>query len=79
MRRQQLVGAWTMGLGKLLLVAMFVLCAVDVSGLVARGGLMVPLAGYLTGIFTGVLMQFVGSAIPHMKFTNVNYEERTMK
>ena len=64
-----------MGLGQLLLVAMFVLCVVDVSGLATRGGLMVPLAGYLTGIFTGVLMQFLGSAIPNMRFTNVKYEQ----
>lgn len=79
MNKQQSIGAWTMGLGQLLLVAMLVLCVVDISGLATRVGLMVPLAAYLTGIFTGVLMQFVGSAIPHMRFTNVKYEEHPIK
>jgi hypothetical protein len=55
-----------MGLGHLLLVAMLVLCVVEFSGLAARGGLTVLLSGYLTGIFTGVIMQFLGSAIPNM-------------
>ena len=68
-----------MGLGQLLLVAMLVLCVIDVSGIAGRGGLLVPLAGYLTGIFTGVLMQFLGAAIPHMRFTNVRYEEHAIK
>ena len=68
MANQKSIGAWVMGLGKLLLVAMFVLCVIDVSGLNSRGAMLVPLYGYLTGIFTGVAMQFVGAAIPHMKF-----------
>ncbi|MFT5287761.1 MAG: hypothetical protein ACI8TQ_003949 [Planctomycetota bacterium] len=69
MNKQQSIGAWTMGLGKLLLVAMFVICVIDILGLQERGGLMLSLTGYLTGIFTGVVMQFVGAAIPNMKFT----------
>ena len=79
MKRQQSIGAWIMSLGQLLLVAMLVLCVVDISGLAARGGQMVPLAGYLSGIFTGVFMQFLGSAIPNMRFTNVKYEEHPIK
>ncbi|HBE69081.1 MAG TPA: hypothetical protein DDW52_13105 [Planctomycetaceae bacterium] len=73
MQKQQSIGAWTTGLGQLLLLAMFVLCVVDVSGLSTRGGLMIPLAGYLAGIFTIVFMQFLGSAIPNMRFANVDY------
>lgn len=69
MANQKSIGAWVMGLGQLLLVLMLVLCVVDIAGLQSRGGLMLPLAGYLVGIFTGVAMQFIGSAIPHMKFT----------
>lgn len=79
MKQQQAIGAWAMGLGQLLLVAMLVLCVVDISGLAARGGLMIPLAGYLAGIFTGVFMQFLGSAIPNMRFTNVTYDEQPTK
>ncbi len=69
MANQKSIGAWVMGLGQLLLVLMLVLCVVDMAGLQARGGLMLPLAVYLGCIFTGVAMQFIGSAIPHMKFT----------
>lgn len=76
MNRQKKIGAWIMGLGQLLLVAMLVLCVVDISGISVRRELMIPLAGYLTGIFSGVLMQFVGAAIPNMRFSNVNYEEK---
>jgi hypothetical protein len=79
MKRQKTIGAWTTGLGQLLLFAMLVLCIVDISGIGARGGLMVPLIGYLSGIFTGVLMQFVGAAIPNMRFTNVCYDEHTAR
>jgi len=68
MTKQQSIGAWVMGIGQLLLVVMLVLCVVDISALQTRGGLMVPLPGYLTGIFAGVAMQFAGSAIPHMRF-----------
>lgn len=77
MKRQNTIGAWTKGLRQLLLVAMLVLCVVDISGIGARGGLMMPLTGYHSGFFTGVLMQFVGAAIPHMRFTNVCYDEHT--
>jgi Na+/serine symporter len=66
---QQKIGAWTMGLGQLLLFAIAVFCFVDVSGLSGRGELLMPLSGYLTGIFTGVVMQFVGAAIPNMTFS----------
>jgi hypothetical protein len=66
---QRKVGAWTMGLGRLLLFAIFLLCIFDVVGLESRGGLLVPLSGYLTGIFTGVAMQFIGAAVPNMKFS----------
>ena len=69
MTKQQSIGAWVMGLGQLLLVAMLVLCVVDICGIASRGTLLVPLSGYLTGIFSGVAMQFLGSAIPNMKFT----------
>ncbi|MEM6366255.1 MAG: hypothetical protein AAF745_17640 [Planctomycetota bacterium] len=76
MKQQQAVGAWMMGLGQLLLVAMVVLFAVDIFGLTARGGLMIPLTGYLAGIFTAVFMQFLGSAIPRMRFSNIKYDEQ---
>ena len=66
--KQERFGAWTMGFGQLLLAALVVLCIVDVSGMTARGSLLVPLSGYLACIFIGVAMQFAGSAIPHMKF-----------
>ncbi len=79
MNIQQSIGAWTMGLGQLLLVAVLVLCVVDILGLATRGGRLVPLAGYLAGIFTGVLMQLLGSAIPSMRFTNVKCEEHPNK
>ena len=79
MKRQKTIGAWTMGVGQLLLVAMLVLCVVDLSGIAERGGLLVPLSGYLTGIFTGVLMQFLGAAIPNMRFTNVQYDDPAAK
>ena len=68
MTKQPSIGAWVKGLGQLLLVAILVIYFFDISGLASRGGLSVPLYGYLTGIFSGVAMQFIGSAIPHMKF-----------
>ncbi|MEM8671526.1 MAG: hypothetical protein AAGG48_28660 [Planctomycetota bacterium] len=77
MRTQRTIGVWTMGLGQLLLFAMLLLCVVDVSGLESRGGLMIPLVGYLAGIFTGVFMQFLGSAIPNMRFSHVVYENKS--
>ncbi|MCA9126956.1 MAG: hypothetical protein KDB22_07720 [Planctomycetales bacterium] len=75
MKKQKTIGVWTTALGQLLLVAMLVLCVVDIAGLQARGQLLIPLAGYLSGIFTGVAMQFLGAAIPNMRFSGVNYEE----
>lgn len=66
---QKLIGSRTMGLGQLLLFATLVVCIVDVVGLGSRGHLLVPLSGYLTSIFGGVAMQFVGAAIPNMRFS----------
>jgi Na+/serine symporter len=72
MTKQQSIGAWVRGLGHILLIAVFVFCMVDISGLAERGRLLMPLVGYLTGIFSGVAMQFVGAAIPNMEFTSTN-------
>ena len=69
MKKQSSVGVWVMGFGKLLLVTVLVVCVVDIAGLESRGGLLDSLPGYLTAIMIGVAMQFVGAAIPNMKFT----------
>ena len=65
---QKSVGSFVSGLGLLLLFLVVVVCSFDVTGLLAGPGVGVPLWGYLSMIFTGVAMQFVGSAIPNMEF-----------
>ncbi len=79
MQRQRVIGRWTTGLGQLLLALVALLCFVDLAGLEQRGMLMVPLAGYLSCIFTGVFMQFLGAAIPNMRFSHVDYKDCTSK
>lgn len=65
---QKSLGRLIAGVGQLLLVAIVVLCCIDVGGISARGELMVPLWGYLSMIFTGFAMQFIGAAVPNMVF-----------
>jgi hypothetical protein len=69
MLTQKSLGAWVMSAGQLLLFAVLVFCLFDILGLRSRGELWAPFSGYLIAIFCGVAMQFIGSAIPHMKFT----------
>ena len=79
MNRQATIGKWTRGLGQLLFVVVMLVCGVDLLGVTERGGLAVPLAAYLIGIFSGVLMQFLGAAIPNMRFANVYYVDKPAK
>ena len=66
--RQKSIGQWTQGIGCLILFAIFVFCLLDVSGLQDRGTMLLSVGGYLTVIFAGVILQFVGAAIPNMRF-----------
>ena len=67
MTKTQSLGDWIKTLGCWLLICVAVLCFYDVSGLTTRRALLFPLSGYLSLIFTGVSMQFFGSALPHMQ------------
>ena len=67
MSQQKKLGRKIMQSGLWILFAMFVICCVDLVGLSARGEMLVPLSGYLTGIFSGVALQFVGAAVSNMK------------
>lgn len=69
MLTQKSLGAWIMGLGQLLLLSVFVFCLFDLRGLVSHGETLAPLSVYVTTIFCGVAMQFMGAAIPNMRFT----------
>ena len=60
------IGRFITSFGRLLLFSVVFLCLFDAWGLSERGGLLVPLKGYLTLIFIGVLTQFAGAAIPNM-------------
>lgn len=62
------VGRSIMLLGQLLLFGVFVFCCFDVAGLSARGHLIGSLSEYLVPVFTGAALQFIGSAIGHLKF-----------
>lgn len=70
MNRQASIGRCVMSLSHFVLAMVAVFCAVDLSGLSDRGHLLAPLSVYLTVIFGAVAMQFVGAAIPNMKFTD---------
>jgi membrane protein YqaA with SNARE-associated domain len=65
--RLQTIGEWVKGVSFVLMFAAFVACVLDVV-VVTRGALTVPFWGYLVVIGTGVALQFVGAAIPNMKF-----------
>ena len=67
---QERIGKRVSGFGYLLLFAVFVTCCIDLALLQTNGGMIVPLSGYLFSIFTGVVMQFVGAAIPNMRFSD---------
>jgi len=66
--RQKVIGGQIQGWGQLLLAAIVVVCMLDLSSLAIFDWVQVPLLGYLIAIFAGVAMQFVGAAIPNMKF-----------
>jgi len=66
--RQAKIGQSVSKFGYLLLFAVFMTCCVDLAMVAANGKMMVPLSGYLFSIFAGVAMQFVGAAIPNMRF-----------
>lgn len=71
---QQWIGKWTRAAGQLLLISLCFICYFDLAGLASRGHLAAPLSGYLMAIFCGVAMQFVGAAIPNMRFHSVASE-----
>lgn len=77
MDAQKAIGARATGTGQLILFAVFLFSMFDLAGLHARGGLLLPLAGYLAPIFVGVGLQFVGAAIQNMKFTNQKLSKPT--
>ncbi len=67
---QQRLGKRISGWGYLLLFAVFITCCIDLVAAKFSGQMMVPLSGYLLSIFAGVLMQFIGAAVPKMCFSD---------
>ena len=65
--RQEKVGDWAKGIGIVSLIAAFAAAVLDLF-VVTPGVASVSFIGYTIVIGLGVALQFVGSAIPNMKF-----------
>ncbi len=68
MQSKNRVGAWIEHSGQLLLFLVFVVCMFDLYGFTERGGLLVPLSGYLSLIFSGVVLHIVAAPIKQIDF-----------
>ena len=67
--KQISLGRQIQRIGYALLAAVGLVCALDLWIWPMSGLLAVPLIGYLAAILTGVALQFVGAALPNMRFT----------
>ena len=67
--RREKIGDWAKGVGIVSLVAAFAAGTLDLF-VVTPGHATVPFVGYLLVIGAGVALQFVGSAVPNMRFTS---------
>lgn len=75
MEKQQSIATRIAAAGRMILATVFVLCVADISGLSARRSVAVPLVVYLSGIFTGVALQFIASAVRNMRVGKNAYHE----
>jgi membrane protein YqaA with SNARE-associated domain len=65
--RREKIGDWAKGIGIVSLIAAFVAGMLDLF-VISRGVASVPFVGYMAVIGLGVALQFVGAAIPNMRF-----------
>ncbi|MGI9519807.1 MAG: hypothetical protein ACR2NP_22325 [Pirellulaceae bacterium] len=68
MNKQERLGQRICLYSVLLFVSAVVICGVDLLTMGGRGKLLVPLSGYLAIIFSGVILQVIGAAVPNMRF-----------
>ena len=67
--RRETIGDWAKGIGIVSLVSAFVAGILDLF-VFTPGAASVPFVGYMAVIALGVALQFVGAAIPNMKFAS---------